>query len=326
MDPIITFFNAAVLGGTPLLFGTLGETLTEKSGNLNLGVEGMMFMGAVSGLASVFLVELWLGTQVTGAVAVLLAILAAFIAGAFGALIYSVLVVSFRTQQNVTGLALTIFGVGFGNFFGEFFGRLAPAGFMTVSASARQGFATLRIPVLSDIPVLGRLFFSYNILVYLAVVIAVVMAIFLKRTRWGLNLRAVGEDPAAAEAGCISAARYKYLATCIGGGICGLGGMYVSMVTTQGVWVHDSVHGFGWISVALVIFATWNPIRAVLGSLVFGGFIVMRFYVPLGIPMQVYDTFPYLATILVLIFASLRQLREHSPPAHLGLSYFREER
>jgi simple sugar transport system permease protein len=326
MDTLINFFNAAVLAGTPLLFGTLGETLTEKSGNLNLGVEGMMFMGAVSGLASVFLLEMWLGTAVPGTVAVLLSIVAAFIAGALGALIYSVLVISLRTQQNVTGLALTIFGVGFGNFFGEFFGRRSPVGFMTISGSARQGFANLRIPLLSDIPVLGRLFFSYNVLVYLAVAIAIVLAVFFNRTRLGLNLRAVGEDPAAAEAGGINAARYKYLATCIGGGICGLGGMYVSMVTTLGVWVHNSIHGFGWISVALVIFATWNPNRAILGSLVFGGLMVMRFYFPLGIPMQLYDVFPFLATILVLIFASLRQLKEHSPPAHLGMSYFREER
>ena len=322
----ILFFNAAVLAGTPLLFGTLGEILTEKSGNLNLGVEGMMFMGAVSGLAAVFLLEIWLGIEIAGALAVLLAILGAFLAGAFGAFLYSLLVVSFRAQQNVTGLALTIFGVGFGNFFGEFFGSLSPVGFVRISNTAQSGFASLHIPFLSDIPVLGPLFFQYNILVYLAVALAIAMGIFLKYTRIGLNLRAVGENPATADAASIPVTRYKYLATCIGGGICGLGGMYIAMVTTSGVWVHDAVSGFGWISVALVIFATWNPTRAFIGAMVFGALTVMRLYLPLGIPMQIYDTFPYLATILVLIASSVRRSKEHKPPDSLGLNYFREER
>jgi len=326
MDTFINLVNAAILAGTPLLFGTLGEILTEKSGNLNLGVEGMMFMGAIAGLASVFLLEIGLGIEMAGGLAVLIAIIGAFIAGAFGALIFSVLVVSFRTQQNVTGLVLTLFGVGVGNFFGEFLGRFSPAGFVAISPLAREGFSSLHIPFLSDIPVLGPLLFQYNILVYLAVAIAIVMAVFLSRTRLGLNLRAVGESPATADAASISVTKYKYLATCIGGGICGLGGMYIAMVTTSGVWVHDSVHGFGWISVALVIFATWNPQRALIGSMIFGGLSIMRFYLPLGIPMQIYDTFPYLATILVLIVTSIRASKEHSPPALLGVNFFREER
>ena len=326
MDTFINFFNAAVLAGTPLLFGTTGEILTEKSGNLNLGVEGMMFMGAVSGLLSVFLLETWIDAGIIGPLAVVLAIFGAFAAGALGALIYSVLVISMRTQQNVTGLALTIFGVGFGNFFGEVAGRRSPTGFAAISSSARSGFARLHIPVLSDIPVVGPLLFNYNILVYLAILIAILVAIFLNRTRVGLNLRAVGENPAAADAASINVARYKYLATCIGGGICGLGGMYIAMVTTSGVWVHNSVLGYGWISVALVIFATWSPRRALVGSFIFGGLTILRFYMPLGIPMQIYNTFPYVATILVLIVTSIRQRKEHNPPAHVGVNYFREER
>ena len=326
MDMFIHFFNAAVLAGTPLLFGTLGEILTEKSGNLNLGVEGMMFMGAVSGLASVFLLEIGFGIEMSGTLAVLIAIAGAFIAGAFGALLYSVMVVSFRTQQNVTGLALTIFGIGFGNFFGEFLGRFSPVGFMRISGRAQAGFANIQIPVLSDLPVLGPMLFSYNILVYLAVAIAIVLAIFLKRTRWGLNLRAVGESPATADAASINVTRYKYLATCIGGGICGLGGMYIAMVTTAGLWVHDAVQGFGWISVALVIFVLWSPGRALLGAIVFGGLTIMRFYVQLGIPGQIYDIFPHIVTILVLVVTSIHQNKDHRPPAVLGLNYFREER
>jgi simple sugar transport system permease protein len=323
------FFNAAVLAGTPLLFGTLGEILTEKSGNLNLGVEGMMFMGAVAGVASVMLLEVAFGIEMAGFLAVIVAIIGAFIAGAFGALLYAVMVISFRTQQNVTGLALTIFGVGFGNFFGEFLGRFSPVGFTRVSGVAQSGFRNLEIPFLSDIPFLGPLLFNYNIMVYLAIALAIAMAIFLNRTRWGLNLRAVGENPATADAASINVTRYKYLATCIGGGICGIGGMTFSMIAvggTSGIWVHNSLMGLGWISVALVIFVTWNPSRAILGALVFGALRVMRFYVPLGIPQPIYDMFPFIATILVLILTSIRQLRSHSAPGHLGINYFREER
>jgi simple sugar transport system permease protein len=136
----------------------------------------------------------------------------------------------------------------------------------------------------------------------------------------------VGENPAAADAASIPVARYKYAATCIGGGICGIGGMYIIMVTTSGIWVHNAVQGFGWISVALVIFATWSPSRAIVGSLLFGALTITRFYLPLGIPMQIYDTLPYIATILVLVVTSIRPVKEHSAPAHLGLNYFREDR
>ncbi|MCL2499891.1 MAG: ABC transporter permease [Defluviitaleaceae bacterium] len=326
MDTFINFFNAAVLAGTPLLFGTLGEILTEKSGNLNLGVEGMMFMGALSGLVSVFLLEMGIGVHLTPGVAVIVAVSFAFLAGALGAFIYSVLVITFRTQQNVTGLALTLFGIGAGNFLGEHFARRSNAGFLTVSASAKEGFSQIRIPLLSDIPVIGPMLFNYNILVYLGIAAAVTLAVFFKYTRVGLNLRAVGENPASADSAGIPVSKYKYAATCIGGGICGIGGMYIIMVTTSGIWVHNAVQGFGWISVALVIFATWSPSRAVVGSLVFGALTVMRFYLPLGIPMQIYDTLPYIATILVLVFTSIRPNREYNVPANLGLNYFREDR
>lgn len=326
MDTFVNFFGAAVLAGTPLLFGTLGEILTERSGNLNLGVEGMMFMGALSGLLSVVMFEAGLNVDIAPWLAVIIAVSFAFIAGALGALLYSVLVVTLRTQQNVTGLALTIFGVGLGNFLGEFFGRRSDVGFLMASGRARSGFMSLNIPLLSEIPILGQLLFNYNILVYLGITLAVVMALFFKYTRVGLNLRAVGENPAAADAAGIPVSKYKYLATCIGGGICGIGGMYIIMITTSGIWVHNAVMGFGWISVALVIFATWSPGRAILGSLVFGALTIMRFYIPIAIPMQIYDTLPYAATIVVLIFTSIRPSKEFNPPGHLGVNYFREDR
>jgi simple sugar transport system permease protein len=309
--------------------GALGEILTEKSGNLNLGVEGMMFMGAITGLIGAFYYEqamLSAGLEPTGLVAALVALLVSFLAGAFGALIYAFLTVSLRANQNVTGLILTIFGTGFGNFFGEYFG-LKAGGYVAVSSVTKAVFAPVQIPILSDLPVVGELLFQYNWMVYFAVALAIIMAWFLKRTRVGLNLRAVGEDPAAADAAGISVARYRYLATVIGGGICGIGGMYMSMVTTSGVWVHGCVTGYGWLAVALVIFATWSPTRGILVAAIFGGLMIMRMYVSIpGLPVQIYDMIPYVATILVLIITSVRQSKEHAMPAGTGYNYFREER
>ncbi len=333
MDNLVNLLYAAVLAGTPLLFGTLGEILTEKSGNLNLGVEGMMFMGAIAGLAGVYFAEMWLG-ELTGIICLLIALLAAFVCGAFGALIYGFLTITLRANQNVTGLTLTIFGIGFANFFGEIIASASPTKFMAISTGAKATFANNPLfPGLVELAAdnrwiywINKLFFSYNLLVYIAIVVALLLAWFLNKTRAGLNLRAVGEDPAAADAAGIAVNRYKYLATVIGGGICGIGGMYISMVTAYGVWVHNCVGGRGWIAVALVIFATWSPSRAIFGALVFGGLSILRMYIPLGIPIEIYDLLPYLATIFVLILTSVRQSKEHNIPKHCGFNYFREER
>ena len=320
---------AAVLAGTPLLLGALGEILTEKSGNLNLGVEGMMFMGAITGLAGSYYYEqavISAGGNPNGVLSAAIALLTSFLAGAGGALIYSFLTITLRANQNVTGLTLTIFGTGFGNFFGEYIGQKA-GGYVAVSETTKKAFSGLHIPGLSDIPVIGPLLFEYNWLVYFAIIAAVVMAWFFNRSRVGLNLRAVGEDPATADAAGINTTLYKYLATVIGGGICGIGGMYMSMVTTSGVWVHDCVSGYGWLAVALVIFATWSPARGMVVALIFGGLTIMRMYVNIpGLPAQIYDMFPYIATILVLVITSMRQSREHAQPNSFGLNYFREER
>lgn len=324
MDNIINLINAAVLAGTPLLFGTLGEILAEKSGNMNLGVEGMMYMGAVAGLAFAMIYE-GMAVAVSGVLAAILSVVGAFLFGMVGALIYSFLTVTLRANQNVTGLTLTIFGTGIANFLGEAMAQNA-GGYAAVGAETKAAFANLQIPVLSEIPVIGKLLFSYNFVVYLGIAIAVFMWWFFKRSRVGLNLRAVGENPATADAAGINVTRYKYLATCIGGGICGIGGMYVSMVTTNGVWVTNCVSGLGWIAVALVIFAAWSPARALIGSLVFGGLSIMRMYVPLGIPMELYDMVPYVATVVVLVATSIRQNKENQMPKSCGLNYFREDR
>lgn len=329
LSTLNSLFIAAVLAGTPLLLGALGEILTEKSGNLNLGVEGMMFMGAITGLAGSYYYEQAVtksGGTPNGAVSALLALLVSFIAGSFGALIYSFLTISLRANQNVTGLTLTIFGTGFGNFFGEYIGQKA-GGYVTVSGVTKDVFSKLHIPVLSDIPVLGKLLFQYNWLVYFAIILAIVMTWFFNKSRVGLNLRAIGEDPATADAAGISITKYKYIATIVGGGICGIGGMYMSMVTTKGVWVHGCVSGYGWLAVALVIFATWSPARGILVALIFGGLTIMRMYIKIpGLPAQIYDMAPYVATIIVLVVTSMRQSKEHAQPKSCGLNYFREER
>lgn len=324
MDKVVNFINAAVLAGTPLLLGTLGEILTEKSGNLNLGVEGMMFMGAISGLAGAWFAEQWFG--LAGVPAALIALLISFLAGALGALMYAFLTVTLRANQNVTGLTLAIFGTGFGNFFGELLGKRA-GGFVTVTTATKNAFGNMDLGPLSRIPVVGKMLFSYNWLVYFAIIVAIAMHLFLKHTRKGLNLRAVGENPATADAAGINVNLYKYLATVIGGGVCGIGGMYMTMVTTSGVWVHNTIRGYGWLAVALVIFATWSPARALYCGLIFGGLMMLRLYMPIpGMPQQIYDMLPYVATIVVLIVMSIRQSKEYAQPKSSGLNYFREER
>lgn len=329
LNTLNSLFIAAVLAGTPLLLGALGEILTEKSGNLNLGVEGMMFMGAITGLAGSYYYEqsvMASGGAPNGVMSAVIALICSFLAGTLGALIYSFLTITLRANQNVTGLTLTIFGTGFGNFFGEYIGQKA-GGYVAVGDATKAAFTNLKIPVLSEIPVIGKLLFQYNWLVYFAIILAIVMTWFFNKTRVGLNLRAVGESPATADAAGIDITKYKYFATVIGGGICGIGGMYMSMVTTKGVWVHGCVSGYGWLAVALVIFATWSPARGMLVALVFGGLTIMRMYVNIpGLPAQIYDMLPYVATILVLIITSMRESKEHAQPKSCGTNYFREER
>ena len=324
MNTLVSLLNAAVLAGTPLLLATCGEILTEKSGSLNLGGEGMMYMGAIAGLAGAWYVEQWFGHG--GLLAAVFAFVFAFLCGALGGLIYAILTISLRANQNVTGLTLAIFGTGFGKFFGEVLGHKA-GGYVTVNAETKAMYGRINFGKLSEIPVLGTLFFKYNWLVYFALAVAILLGWFLNRTRKGLSLRAVGESPGTADSAGISVTRYRYLAALGGGGLCGLGGMYMSMVDQKGIWVHDCISGYGWLAIALVIFATWNPLRAIYCSIIFGGLSVMYMYVPIsGLPLPIYRMFPYIATIIVLIITSMMQIKEHAQPAGTGLNYFREER
>ena len=318
MNFFVNFFVAAVLMGTTLMYGTLGEILTEKSGNMNLGVEGLIYMGGSSGLIAAFLYERAAGEGAVPMVAVLLAFVAAFLAAGLGSLLYSFLTITLRANQNVTGLALTIFGVGYGESFGEYF-RGIGGGRLQISEAAGAIFSQPLLPqFLRDIPFLGKLLFSYNFMIYLVLIIAVFMAWYFARTRSGLSLRAVGEDPATADAAGINVTKYKYLATCLGGGICGPGG---------GNWSAGAMDGKGWLAVALVIFALWRPLRAVWGSIVFGALMIMYMRVTqIHIPTEIYKILPYVVTVIVLISISIRQHRENQPPASLGNAYFREER
>ncbi|MBQ7875163.1 MAG: ABC transporter permease [Oscillospiraceae bacterium] len=327
MDTLLNFIVAAVLAATPLLFGALGEIITEKSGNLNLGVEGMMFMGGVAGLAGTYYYEKAVG-EPNAVVSMIIGVVCAFLCAMFGAFIYSFLTITLRANQNVTGLALTTFGTGFGNFFGEIMGNAA-GGYVSVGTVIKAAFDE-GIPVLKDIPVIGKLLFDYNFMVYLALGLTIILAYFLSKTKTGLNLRAVGESPATADAAGINVTLYKYLATCIGGGISGLGGLYIVMNSangTGGVWVHNSISGYGWLAVAIVIFATWSPVKALICSLVIGSLSVIPYYYQIPfIHSAIYEIFPYIATVAVLIIMIFRKKKSNLPPASLGLAYFREER
>jgi simple sugar transport system permease protein len=318
MDFFISFAVAAALAGTPILFGTVGEILAEKSGHLNLGVEGMMAIGACAG---------FMGAYLTGNPA--LALISAFLAGSAGALIYAVLTVTFMANQTVAGLTLTIFGVGISNFIGEHMLLSSANNNLKVPESAMRALGSVKIPILSSLPIVGKLLFSYNPFVYLGIAIAIVAGLYLSRTKAGRNARAIGENPAAADAAGIRVAPLKYLNILVGGGICGIGGAYASIITCGGVWMSNSVNGLGWIAVALVIFASWKPGKAIMGSFLFGACSILKYYVPksyIPIPNAFYDMLPFLFTALILVVASIRGIKENAQPAACGENYFREER
>lgn len=318
MDMFLNFLVAAVLAGTPFLFGTVGEILTEKAGHLNLGVEGMMSIGACTGFMAGYLTDSFL-----------LAILAAAIGGALSALIYAILTVTFMANQNVTGLTLTIFGIGLANFVGVTMIAASPEGTLKLPEKITANMRTVDIPILSDIPILGELLFQYTPFVYLGIVIAIISGYFLSKTKQGLSLRAIGENPAAADAAGIKVTKWKYISIVVGGAICGIGGAYCSMIINGGVWISNNVGGLGWISVALVIFATWKPVNAIWGSFIFGALRILKYYIPKDVfpfPNAFYDMLPFLITAVVLVISSMNKKKRMSIPASLGINYYREER
>ena len=327
MFDFISFIPRAVMQGVPLLFGSTGETLTEKSGNLNLGIPGVMYVGAICGVIGAFFYEQSPGFRPLPAVLIPLGccLLGSLLMG----LLYCFLTVTLRANQNVTGLALTTFGVGFGNFFGGSLIKLSGSQLPSVILSATSGAFQRSLPFARDLGWFGKLFLSYGFLAYAAVIIALVAAGILGRSRTGLQLRAVGENPNTADAAGINVTRYKYAATCIGSVIAGLGGLYYVMDYAGGIWTNDAFGDRGWLAIALVIFTVWRPSVGVPASFLFGGLYILHMYIPSGMNLAVkelYKMIPYLVTIVVLVLTSMRNKREDQPPASLGLPYFREER
>ena len=326
VDQIVQLIQSAIQFGTVILFGAMGEILTEKSGNLNLGVPGIMYLGGIAGLAASFFYE-FNNPDPSGFVCLVISLLAAFAPSALGGLLYSFLTITLRANQNVTGLALTIFGTGVGQYIGEFM-RVREGTYVAVSNTLKGAFNGSPFPVfLQELPVVGRLLFSHSIFTYLGIAMAVAMGLYLHRSRSGLYLRAVGESPATADAAGISVTRCKYLATVIGGRISAIGDMVYIMTVVGGVWNHEGLSGVGWLAVALVIFCLWSPYRAIWGSILFGGLLILYLRMPIDlIPDQIYKILPYVVTVIVLVFTSMRNNRDKQPPASLGLAYFREER
>ena len=324
---LTSFLHNIVVYNIPLLYGTVGEIVVEKSGSLNLGVEGIMAVGAIFGyIFGCYANSLGVGIAV------------AFLAGALCGLLFAVLTVSLQANQNITGLTLTTFGLGVYFFVGN---GLKASGWPVMGeyANIKRGFESLPIPLLSEIPLLGEGLFSHNVLVYLGVVIALIMWWYLNRTTPGLRLRAVGENPGAADSVGINVNRMKYLHICLGCGIMGIGGYYMGLNMSGSFNSSCWINGYGWIAVALVIFANWNPAFAIIGTFVFGFFNTLRvsgsslaaaFPEILGwlalIPTQVYQALPFIITAIVLVASSIRNKQGSGLPASLGVNYFREER
>lgn len=328
---IITFICRAVLLGVPLLFGSVGEIITEKSGHLNLGIPGVMYVGAISGVIGSFMYENACQNDIEAMnpfLSICIPLLCSIIGSVLMGLIYSFFTVTLRANQNVTGLALTTFGVGLGNFFGGSLIKLVDSDMPSIALTKTSKFFTAQLPFADNLGWVGELLFSHDFLTYVAIALAIIATFVLKRTRVGLNLRAVGESPATADAAGINVIRYKYLATMIGSAVAGLGGLQYVMAYANGVWSNNAFGDRGWMAIALVIFSLWNPSIAIAGSFLFGALCNANNYIQgLGTETQeLFKLLPYVVTIIVLVFTSMRKKREHQPPESLGLSYFREER
>ena len=304
---IISILAASITAGTPILFAALGELIAERSGVMNLGVDGMMLVGAVTGfMVAVNFGNPWLGVGI------------ALVSGALLALIHAYLTVTLRANQVVSGLALTLFGTGLSDYLGKAY----------VGMRAEQTFGKMAMPFLSDIPIIGPVVFKQDMLVYVSYILVILTAFFLYKTRAGLFLRALGENPAAVDSVGVNVFRLRYLYVAIGGALAGLGGAYLSLAYAP-CWLENMTAGRGWIAVALVIFAIWDPWRALAGSYLFGGVDAMGFHLQvIGLPISVFilNMLPYVFTILVLILVLIRKGGRLASPQALGVPYDREER
>ena len=322
MDKLINYLLSAIPLGMTFLYGSTGEIITEKAGHLNLGIPGIMCVGAAGGCLALQLMSV--NAALPGVLVVLIALLASFFCAAMMGLIYSFLTVSLHANQNVTGLALTTFGVGTMKFI------MSKITVMAAETETRYLYAIkyFRFPFADSTT------FKYcGIMVFLAIAIAIVTSYVLNRTRVGLHMRAVGENPATADAMGINVTAYKYVATLIGSGIAGLGGLFYIMDYAGSQEAYLGISALGWLSIALVIFTLWKPVVSIFGSALFGMLYVAGSYIPsikaLRVSMKatpILDMLPYVVTIIVLVITSATKKKENQPPAALGTNYYREDR
>ena len=323
-----SFLIGAIALATVFLFGCVGEIITEKAGHLNLGIPGIMCVGTAGGCyaVSLYMASLSDPNNASWILLILLSILfAALFAAALGG-IYGVLTVSLRCNQNITGLAVTIFGNGFAQFFMDTCVLKSNADRANFEVAGK--LISKSLPFADKLGAFGKIFLSHGILVYLSIAVAILAAWFLKKTRAGLHLRSVGENPATADAAGINVTAYKYGAILIGSGIAGLGGFFYIMDYIKGSWENAmTIEALGWLSVALVIFTLWKPNLSILGSFIFAALYIASYYINgSSTQKELLKLIPYVMTVVVLIFTSIKGSKNNQAPASLGLSYFREER
>lgn len=305
---ITSFLVAAVAASIPLLYGTLGTINNEKVGHLNLGTEGIMILGAYGAFIFGYKTD-----------SILIALLGAMLVSGLTALVYAVLTVTFRTSHAVTGLTITLFGTNLANTLGKTYVGVG------MGPNVRTLANKIEIPLLSKIPFIGEVLFSQTIMVYAGILLAVLMYLYYSKTRFGMNIKSVGEDPNTADVNGINVTFYKYFNIVLGGIIIGLGGAYLSLVIIDG-WLANLTAGRGWIAVALVVFSSWKPLSALVGAIIFGGLEIVGFYYSLPISQYLIAALPYIATIITLIVISMTGRSKLLKPNSLGLPYFREDR
>ena len=320
------FLAAAIAMGVVYLFGSIGEILIEKVGNLNLGIPGIMSLGALGGVAgakayvAIFTIE-----NIMPIVLIPFVMVFAFIFAALGGLIYAVFTVTLQSNQNVTGLVLTTFGVGVMKFFGA---RLVASEVdKTNLVKISNGISKL-FTGYEKLGWFGKIFLSHGFLVYFAFGLAIAITLFLNKTRKGLFLRSIGESPQTADAQGINVSKYKYITILVGSGIAGLGGLYYVLDNSGGTtFVEAAIEAFGWVSVALVIFSMWKPVISIFGSIIFGGLYILSSFINVSnVQLKLFEMLPYVVTVIVLIITSVVNNKNSQPPQSLGINYYREER
>lgn len=317
----VAFLARAIKFATVFIFGSTGETVTEKSGHLNMGIPGIMYLGALGGiLGERIYIDSTNGGALNPFMVIFMPMLFALMFAALGGALFAFFTVTLKCNHNVTGLTITTFGVGLSCYF------------IGIIPGTRMSEAGLMVQSLVTVDWgnnwFGTIFLSQSLFTYLAIIVAIVAAIIISRTRVGLNLRACGENPAAADAAGINVDKYRYLATIIGAAIAGLGGMAFEIDLLKGMFnPKDAVDSFGWLALSLVIFSMWKPSICIFASFLFGGLQILPNYLTLSFSqMQLFALIPYVATITILVLTSVFNKKNAQPPAGLGVTYFREDR